>query len=112
MDEFNDHCQLDVVTAAVTGCPGAQHMEQGAQPLATPVDDVMTNLVDEHHIRGQAAANQLINRASISPTEGQYIVKGLGVRGCGHIIHGSALYEPNSHSKARILPAGYGVRLC
>jgi hypothetical protein len=112
MDEFNDHRQLDVIPTAVAGSTGTEHVEQGSQAFTTPMDDVMTNLIDEDHIRGQSPANQLINRGSIRLAEGQHIVKGLGARGCGHIIHGQALYEPNSHGKTRILPAGVDLLLC
>ena len=56
-------------TAAAGGVAG-QHHQHGPQAFAAGGDDVVGNLVDQHHVRGQAAADQRIDGGHVRRGEG------------------------------------------
>jgi len=99
VDELDDGGRLDVVVARVAAGTGGQQHAQRAQPLATAADDVLGNLVDQHHVAREALDDDLVHPAQVvrdqrphvfelhsrhePPTKGRRMVPGGPGRGNG-----------------------------
>ena len=75
MDEFDQRGQRNVVVAAVAAGMGGQQVQHRPQALAAAADDVLGNLVDQHHIGRQAAADQGIDRRHVGARQGLDVVE-------------------------------------
>jgi hypothetical protein len=65
MDEFH-HCrQIMVILAGIAESLRGQEHQRGAQALATAVDDVFTDLVDQNHLGVQTGADHRIHRRHV-----------------------------------------------
>jgi hypothetical protein len=58
------------VAPDVTGRARGQQMQHRSQPLAAAADDVFGDLVDQHHVRGEARADQVVDRGHVGGDEG------------------------------------------
>ncbi|MNS58670.1 hypothetical protein D3C72_915970 [compost metagenome] len=96
VDELDDRGQLVVLGAGAADRMAGQHHQHRAQAFAARGNDVVGDLVDQHHIRGQPAADQGIDgshvgcgkRLDLGQAQG-----GTGVFSDGHAIRlsGSSL---------------------
>ncbi len=62
---------LALVSAGTAG----EHDQQWAQPLATPGDDVLGDLVDERNRALQAGANHSVDGSEVAPNEGADVIQ-------------------------------------
>jgi len=65
VDELDDRRQLVVLGAGAADRMAGQHHQHRPQAFATRRDDVIGDLVDQHHVRGQAAADQGIDGSHV-----------------------------------------------
>ncbi len=72
MDELDHRRQLDVLIAAVAGRARRQHMQHRTQALAAAGDDVVRDLVDQHHVRGEAGPDQGVDALHVTGSERSY----------------------------------------
>ncbi len=78
VDEFDDRGQLVVFGGdAPAGAAGKAHQHR-PQALAAGRDDVIGNLVDQDHVRGQARADQCVDGGHVGPGEGLDLAQGQG----------------------------------
>ncbi len=70
MDELDDRRQLVRVLAALAQGLGRQHHQHRPQALAAGGDDVFGDLVDQRHVRGQAAADQGVHGGHLAGGQG------------------------------------------
>ena len=82
VDELDHRGELVRMRAAVSQRAGRQQQQHRAQALAAGADDVFGDLVDQHHIGGQAAADQCIDRGHVLAGEGLDRGQVRGRRGC------------------------------
>ena len=65
MNEFDDRSEGVVMLAAITASLCSQQTQHRSQALATGVDNVMTELVNQHDVGCQTPLNQRINSLHI-----------------------------------------------
>jgi hypothetical protein len=65
MDEFDDGRQVDMLVPAVIAGVGSQQDQNRAQALATTINNVVLQLVDQGNITGQAVLYQFIDGLQI-----------------------------------------------
>jgi len=87
MDELNDRRQfLAMARAGASKWLPAITTNAGPQTLAAGLDDVMRYLVDQHHFRGQAAADYLVHSGHVFGNDGREYCPGLnGLVGKFHV---------------------------
>ena len=65
VDELDDRRQLQVVAPRIAQRARGDEVQLRAQALAAGADDVFADLIDEQHVRGQAAADQGVDAGQI-----------------------------------------------
>ena len=70
MDELDDRRELVVLRPGAARGVAGQHHQHRAQAFAAGGDDVIGNLVDQHDVRRQTAADQGIDRRHVGRGEG------------------------------------------
>jgi hypothetical protein len=78
MDELDDGGQLVVIRPDRAGGPPGQRHQHRAQALAAGRDDVVRDLVDQHHVRGQPAPDQGVDGGHVRRGEGLDLGQGQG----------------------------------
>jgi len=65
MDKFYNRRQVKMLITIITIGPGGHQGQQGPQSLATGIDYIMAELVNQDHFRGQTLLNKLIDSLHI-----------------------------------------------
>jgi len=65
MDELDDRGEVDMAITLVARCAGSQQHDHRTQALAPAIDDVGSDLVDQHHVGAESFQNQPIDRLHI-----------------------------------------------
>ncbi len=71
VDELDHGGQFVVPVAVVTEGPRGQQQDHRAQALAARTDDVLADLLDQGHLRGEALADNRINGAHVGSDRGK-----------------------------------------
>ena len=82
MYQLKDHSHFDMLVPFVAGRARAQDCQQRAQAFTAARDDVVAELVYEHHIGVKSGANELIDGARVigdKRAQGFDIRSGFGV---------------------------------
>ncbi len=69
MDELDHRCQFVVVGAAIPQSTCRKKDERRAQALTAALNDVFGDLANEHDVRMQSFANDLINGQHVRPDQ-------------------------------------------
>ena len=93
MDELDDGCQLVMVSGRTTTGAAGQHHQHGPQSLAASGNNVVGDLVDQHHVRSQPAADQGIHGGHVGGGEGLDLGQGEAGLGVFDDSHGQAAWE-------------------
>ena len=66
VDEFDHGGEQDMFASAIAGRLRRQQYQHRPQAFAAAADDVFGDLVDQHHIRRQALADQCVDRSHVA----------------------------------------------
>jgi hypothetical protein len=87
VDEFDHRRQLPGVVPAMIERARGQQQQHRPQALAARADDVLGDLVDQGHVRGQAAADQRVDPGHVLAHQRLDFRQGQGEVGRGAGIH-------------------------
>ncbi len=65
VDELDDGGQVDMLLALVVAGPGRQQHQKRAQALAAAVDNVLAQLIDQHHLGAQLLVDIMVHGPGI-----------------------------------------------
>ena len=75
VDEFDERGGGNMGGIPRPGSPGGEHDEQRPQALSAAFDDVIPDLVDQHDVAGQLAADLGVDRGQVAGDEGSYVLE-------------------------------------
>lgn len=76
MNEFDESGSFYDGMATVTASPTYENDKEWPQSLATPGDDVISDLVDQRHRTFKASANDAIDALQVRTDQGSYFIEG------------------------------------